>query len=331
MTKTKNTTLFSGIQPTGEIHIGNYLGALKNWVALQDKYQAIYCIVDLHALTIAQDPKEFRNKIRQTAIDLLAIGLDPKCAIFFVQSQVPAHTELAWLFNTLIPVSELERMTQYKDKARQNKQNINAGLLTYPALMAADILLYEAAVVPVGDDQLQHIELTNVIARKFNNQLGKTFAPVKPLLTSGARIMSLTEPDKKMSKSRGSKNYIALRDKPEIIKQKISRAVTDTGPIIAGKKSLGVHNLFELLGLFANATAVNKYEKQYQQGTIKYAELKNDLAEAIIKNLEPIQKKIAYWEKNKSKVDKILERGAKQANKIAQDNMVKFKKKFGLL
>jgi tryptophanyl-tRNA synthetase len=330
MTKQKKI-LFSGIQPTGNIHIGNYLGALKNWVELQDKYQTIYSIVDWHAITVDQNPAKYKDRVLETAVDLLAIGIDPKKSILFVQSQVVGHTELAWIFNTLTPIAELERMTQYKDKAKQHKHNINVGLFSYPVLQAADILLYNATVVPVGEDQLQHIELANTVQRKFNNKYGSTFEPIKPLLTKGARIMSLTKPDKKMSKSLGESTYIALRDKPDVIRKKIAKAVTDTGPVKIDKKSLGVHNLFELLHLFTNDKIVAKYEKQYNDNSIKYSEMKNELADAVIKTLEPIQKRIKELEIKPKKVEAILAKGAKQAQAIADKNMLDIRKKLGLL
>lgn len=329
--KDKQKILFSGIQPTGNIHIGNYLGALKNWVDLQDNYQAIYSIVDWHALTIDQDPKKYKARVLETAIDLLAIGIDPKKSILFVQSQVTGHAELAWIFNTLTPITELERMTQYKDKSKQNKHNINAGLFTYPVLQSADILLYKAEFVPIGEDQVQHIELANVIGRKFNNKYGQYFNAIKPMLTKGARIMSLTKPEKKMSKSLGENNYIALRDNPETIRNKVNKAVTDTGPAAEDKKSLGVHNLFELMHLFTNEKTVAKYEKQYDDNSIKYSEMKAELAEAIIQTLEPIQKRIKELEKKPKKVEAILAKGAKRAQIIANQNMEDIRAMVGLL
>ena len=328
--KDKQKILFSGIQPTGNIHIGNYLGALKNWVDLQENYQGIYSIVDWHALTIDQDPKKYKARVLETAIDLLAIGIDPKKSILFIQSQVTGHTELAWIFSTLTPITELERMTQYKDKSKQNKHNINAGLFNYPVLQSADILLYKAEFVPIGDDQAQHIELANIIGRKFNNKYGNFFKQIKPVITAGARIMSLTEPDKKMSKSKGEKNYIAIRDSAENIRKKVAHAVTDTGPAVEGKKSLGVNNLFELLSLFSDEKTVAKFETQYNQKTIKYSELKKALAEAIIMTLTPIQKRIKEIETNPKKVKAILDKGAKQAQVIAEKNMADIKKKMGL-
>lgn len=207
-------TLFSGIQPTGEFHIGNYLGALKNWVDLQNsgEYNCIYSIVDLHAMTIDYDPKSYQEKIISNAIDLLSLGIEPKKSILFLQSQVPEHSELCWILNSIVPVSELERMTQYKDKARKNISNLNMGLLDYPVLMAADVLLYNSEFVPVGEDQTQHLELTNIILRKFNNKFGEYFKKVNPLYTKGTRIMSLQDPNRKMSKSMGEKNCLLIND-----------------------------------------------------------------------------------------------------------------------
>lgn len=323
-------TLFSGIQPTGEIHIGNYLGALKNWVDLQSKYNCLYSVVDLHAITIDYNPKEYQYRILNTTIDLLAIGIDPKKSILFVQSHVPQHTELCWLFNTLIPIAELERMTQFKDKASQHKQNINAGLFDYPVLQAADILLYNAEVVPVGQDQLQHLELTNMIARKFNHKFGSYFKEIEPVISQGAKIMSLTNPEKKMSKSLGPNNLIALSDNPEIIRKKIMSAVTDTGPA-SGNMSQGVKNLFQLLELFGSTKVHQKLMNDYNNKTLKYSELKTELAEAVINNLKPIQERKKKLEKNKKQVIKILADGASKAEKIAGKNIREIKKRMGLI
>jgi tryptophanyl-tRNA synthetase len=333
MDKNNQPILFSGIQPTGEIHIGNYLGALKNWVDLQnsDKYHCLYSVVDLHAITIDQDPKIYQEKVLNTAIDLLAIGIDPKKSTLFIQSQVPEHTELAWFFNTLIPVAELERMTQYKDKSRQNEKNINMGLFDYPVLMAADILLYKTAVVPVGEDQFQHLELTNLVVRKFNNKYGQYFNEVKTIVSPVPRLMSLTDPTKKMSKSHGPTSYIALMDSPEIIKNKIMKAVTDTGPTTSSEMAPGVKNLLKLLEIFGEKKIHQQFLNTYESKTIKYSELKSAVAEAIIKHLAPIQEKRKYYEKNKNKVEKILANGAKEAKKIAQKNILEIKKKMGLL
>lgn len=326
----KKINLFSGIQPTGEIHIGNYLGALKNWVDLQNKYNCLYSIVDLHAITIDYNPKEYQERILNTAMDLLAIGIDPKKSTLFIQSRVPQHTELCWFLNTLTPIAELERMTQFKDKSSQHKENINTGLFDYPVLQAADILLYHATVVPVGYDQLQHLELTNTIIRKFNNKFGKHFKEIEPIIGHGAKIMSLTNPEKKMSKSLGPNNLIALSDEPEIIRKKIMSAVTDAGP--AGQEmSNGVKNLFELLELFQANTVHKKLMASYNNKTLKYSELKNEVAEAIINKLKPIQAKKKQLLKNKKQVVRILDLGAKKAEKIAQKNLLEVKKLMGLI
>lgn len=325
-----NKILFSGIQPTGEIHIGNYLGALKNWVDLQNQYQCFYSIVDLHAITIDYDPKKYQDMVLDTAMDLLAIGIDPKKSVLFIQSQVPEHTELCWLFNTLVPIAELERMTQFKDKSKEHKQNINAGLFDYPVLQAADILLYGAEAVPVGQDQLQHLELANTIARKFNHKFGEYFKKIKPIIGSGARIMSLTDPTKKMSKSLGTKNYIALNDDPDIIRKKVMGAVTDVGPD-ASQMAPGVKNLFLLMELFAEAKIIDKFKKSYSDKSIKYSELKSELAKAIINKLRPIQEKKQKLIKDKKMVIRLLNEGATKAKKIAAKNLLEIKKKMGLI
>ena len=329
---TKKKILFSGIKPTGEIHFGNYLGALQNWVTLQNsnKYSCIYSVVDLHALTIEYNPMTYQDKILEMAMDLLSIGINPKKSILFVQSHVPEHTELCWLFNTLLPVAELQRMTQFKDKAMQHKENVNAGLFNYPVLMAADVLLYKSEMVPVGDDQLQHLELTNTILKKFNNKFGKYFEEIKPIVGKGARIMSLTNPEKKMSKSLGPNNLIALSDAPEIIKKKIMKAVTDEGPD-AGTMSAGVKNLFTMLELLGDSKTIQKFQKTFNNKTLKYAELKSELSEAIISYLKPIQARKKQLSQDKKKVKKILADGAKKARMIAQKNLLEIKKRMGLL
>ena len=323
--------LFSGIQPTGDLHIGNYLGALKNWVELQDKYDCFYCIVDLHGITIDYDPKNYQDTILNTAIDLIAIGIDPKKSILFVQSQVPEHTELCWLFNTLIPISELQRMTQFKNKSEQNEGNVNAGLFDYPVLQAADILLYKGEVVPVGEDQLQHLELANTILRKFNNKFGEYFRKIEPLMTQGARIMSLVDPCNKMSKSLGQNHYIALNDSFEAVKKKVMSAVTDIGPLEDNQMSSGVKNLFTLLESFADDKVFEKFQQAYSNKTLKYSELKAELAKVIVNHLRPIQERRKLLEKNKKHIQKILNNGAKRARKIAEKNIIEIKEKMGLI
>lgn len=322
-------TLFSGVQPSGEIHLGNYLGALKQWVDLQNEYNAIFSVADLHSLTEDFEPTEKRKQIFNAAVDILAIGVDPDKAILFAQSDVKEHTELAWLFNCIVPISELERMTQFKDKAAKQKKNVNAGLLTYPALMAADILLYHAEVVPVGDDQLQHLELTRVIAKKFNNRFGEYFPEPQAKITRAARVMALNEPSKKMSKSLGPKAYIALADSAEIIKDKIGRAVTDTG---GGKdKTGGGKNLLDLFTtLVDDKNIAEKFEADYQNGELQYAKFKPMLASVIINTLKPIQAKRQELLGNPDYVRQILTKGAEKARIIAEKTMGEVKKLMGL-
>lgn len=326
---TNQKTLFSGIKPTGEIHLGNYLGALKNWVELQNEYNCFYSIVDLHGITIDYQPRDYQEIIQNFAMDLLAIGINPKKSIFFIQSHVPEHTELCWLFNTLIPISELERMTQFKDKAKQHKENVNAGLFDYPVLMTADILLYHGEVVPVGEDQLQHLELTNTILKKFNNKFGQYFNEVKPIISKGARIMSLANPTKKMSKSLGPTHYIALNDSAEMIRKKVMRAVTDVGPSDKNEMSNGVKNLFILLEFLADKKVYQKFQKAYSNKTLKYSELKTELTEVVIDFLKPIQERRKKL--NKNQVQKILNQGAKKAQVVAQKNILEIKKLMGLI
>lgn len=226
MANKTNQRVFSAIQPTGELHIGNYLGALKNFVELQNRYECFFFIADYHSIMENYDPKEKPKQILALAMDFLAAGLNPQKCVIAVQSQIPEHTELAWIFNTITPIGLLERMTQYKDKAARQKQNVNVGLFDYPVLQAADILIYKAGLVPVGQDQVQHLELARNIARLFNNKFGETFPEPKALLTQTPKIMSLTDPTKKMSKSLGPKSYIGINDLPEIIREKLKKAVT---------------------------------------------------------------------------------------------------------
>lgn len=321
-------TLFSGIQPTGEMHIGNYLGALKQWAELQDEYQAIFAVVDLHSLTEDFDPQSKKEQILNTAMDVLAAGIDHKKAVFFIQSQVKEHAELAWILNCITPVAELERMTQYKDKARVQKQNINMGLFDYPVLMAADILLYHGEIVPVGEDQVQHVELARKIAKKFNNKFGEYFKEPKTKLTRAARIMSLAEPAKKMSKSFGPKSYIALNDRAEVIKDKISKAVTDTG---GQRGKAGGRNLLDLFcALVDDEGIISKFEEDYKNGELQYAKLKPMLANVLISALKPIQARRQELENNRNWVAQVLADGAERAQKIAQKTMGEVRKLVGL-
>jgi len=321
--------LFSGIQPSGTLHLGNYLGAIKNWVKLQEKYDAIFCIVDLHAITVPQKPEELRRKTLELAKIYLAAGIDPAKSTIFVQSHIPEHTELAWILNTITKIPELERMTQFKDKSQDQRQNINAGLFSYPVLMAADILLYDTNVVPVGEDQLQHVEIARTLARRFNTLFGKIFVEPEPFIVKeGMRIMGLDDPMKKMSKSASSEyNYIALTDTPDKIREKIKSAVTDSGKNVRySDDKPAIMNLINIYSLLDNAKPADIATAYKKKG---YAEFKNDLAEIIISFLEPFQEK--FNEIDDDEVLRILEAGKEKAKKLAEEKMAEVKEKVGLL
>ncbi|MDI6602579.1 MAG: tryptophan--tRNA ligase [Patescibacteria group bacterium] len=321
--------VLSGIQPTGSIHIGSYLGAIKQWIELQEKNECIFFIADLHALTIPRDPKTFPEDVFEMTVELLASGLNPEKCIIFVQSQIKEHTELTWLLNTITPVGELRRMTQYKQKARQFKKNVNAGLLDYPVLQAADILLYQTDFVPVGKDQLQHLELTRTIARKFNQRFGKTFKEPKPLLLKiGEKIMALNDPRKKMSKSL-PETCLYLFDEPEIIKKKIMAAVTDPGKIIKynPQKKPGISNLLAIYSLFSKKS-IKELEKKFK--SLGYARFKKSLAELLINSLKPFRQKRKELLTREVYVKEILEQGRKKAQIIAQSTMTEVRQKMGL-
>ncbi|MBI5466062.1 MAG: tryptophan--tRNA ligase [Candidatus Kerfeldbacteria bacterium] len=322
--------IFSGVQPTGELHLGNYLGALKNWSALQEHNRCFFCVVDYHAITIPYQAKVMSKRVLEAALDLLAVGLDPEKCVIFVQSQVPEHTELSWILSTLTPLGELERMTQYKDKASEHRQNINAGLLTYPVLMAADILLYQTDLVPVGEDQTQHVELTRILARKFNNTFGEYFKEPKVYEATVARVMSLLEPNKKMSKSLGPNHCLSLNDPPEVIRRKIAKAVTDEGGP-NGERVSGGRNLLNLFKVLSEDKPLKKeLEEQYQAGELKYAEFKPLLADTIIKVLEPIQARRAELATKPQELQKILLDGRDKARLIAQKTLRDVKERIGL-
>ena len=323
--------IFSGIQPSGILHIGNYLGAIQQWVELQNKYQSVFCIVDLHAITVPQDPRELTENTYRTAAIYLAAGIDPRKSIVFVQSQVTAHAELAWLLNTIARMGELSRMTQFKDKAQKGSaDNSSVGLFDYPVLMAADILLYNTKIVPVGEDQKQHVELTRDIAERFNNRFGKTFVVPEPRLRKeGARIMALDDPTTKMSKSATPANYIALTDTPDIIRKKIMRAVTDSGRVIKfDPKRAGLYNLLVIYQLFSGKTQT-QIEKHF--ASKGYGDLKRELADLVIDKLTPLQTKIDYYMKNRRLLDRILKSGAKRAEKIANQTLTEVQQKLGLV
>ncbi|MFA6106023.1 MAG: tryptophan--tRNA ligase [Patescibacteria group bacterium] len=322
--------IVSGIQPTGNLHIGNYLGAIKNWVGLQNsgKYDMYIFIADLHALTGLQTSDERRKQILATAAELIAVGIDPKKTTFFIQSDVKEHTELSWILSNVTNVNELERMTQYKDKSERQHNNINAGLLTYPILQAADILLYKGALVPIGQDQIQHLELTNDIARWFNNRYGATFNIVKPLLTHIPKVMSLLEPTKKMSKSLGHGHVIDLCDEPEVITEKIKKAVTATE---GGVGAPGVQNLLSLLKEFGDEKIHSKFVGDEKNKIIRYGDLKQALAEAISAYFADFRKKRTTLLKDDKKLKTILKKGATTAEKVAKTTIKEVRNKVGLV
>jgi len=318
------------MQPSGELHLGNYLGALQNWVLLQADNRCFYTIVDLHAITVPYEPKELPGRILQMATDFIAAGIDPEKSTLFVQSQVPEHTELAWLLNTITPLGELERMTQFKDKAGEQRGGINAGLLNYPVLMAADILLYQPDLVPVGEDQTQHVELTRVIARKFNNTFGEYFKEPKTYAAQVPRVMSLLEPAKKMSKSYGAGHCLFLADEPEVIRKKIAKAVTDEGGPTQDRVS-GGKNLLQLFKVLSHDKALKQQlDDAYKAGELKYSELKPLLAETIIELLKPIQEKRREILAKPQQIKKILHAGRDKARLIAQKTLQDVKERMGL-
>lgn len=318
--------VLSGFQPSGQVHLGNYLGSLKNFVALQENYDCFFFIADYHSISENYEPKEKQPQILDTVRAYLAAGLTPAKCTLYVQSHIPEVFELAWIFNCLTPISYLERMTQYKDKAKQQRENINAGLFDYPVLQAADILLYRANAVPVGEDQVQHVELTRQIARFFNGRFGHYFDEPEALLTKTPRVMSLNDPSKKMSKSLGEKSYIALTDEPEIIKEKIMSAVTATS---GGGQSAGVRNLFLLLKEFSNPKIYLKFEKEEKERKIKYSELKEQLSKDIANYFADFRKKCKTIKDDE--VKQVLEKGAAKARPIAQKTLREVKEKMGLI
>jgi tryptophanyl-tRNA synthetase len=322
--------LFSGIQPSGNLHLGNYLGAIKQWVELQNEYEAIFCIVDLHAITVPQDPTELRRKTLEVVKIYLAAGIDPSQSTLFIQSQVKEHTELAWILNTIARLGDLEKMTQFKDKsAKSEKETVGVGLFDYPVLMAADILLYDTAVVPVGKDQMQHIELARTLAKRFNDKFGETFViPEGKLSEEGALIMGLDDPTKKMSKSAASEyNYIALTDDAETVRRKIKKAVTDSGSeIIYSDSKPALKNLINIYSLLSDKKTEVIVADYKGRG---YSDFKNDLAEVIINFLVPFQERLQNI--SDEKVLAILRDGANHASVLAEQKMLEVKKKMGFL
>lgn len=321
--------IFSGIQPSGEVHIGNYLGAIKNWTKLQHEYESIFCIVDYHAITVPYQPEELGRRVEELAATLLAAGIDPDKATLFVQSAVPEHTELSWLFTCITPLGLLERMTQYKEKAaRQEQASVAAGLLCYPVLQAADILIYKADLVPVGEDQIQHIELTRDVGRKFNHMFGETFPEPQALVTKTARVMALSDPTSKMSKSIPG-GSIPVAASPEEIKKLVRRAVTDTGPSESKEMSPGVKNLFTLLESCGSPDALERLRNDYEAGQLRYVELKDAVADAIAEELAPLRQRRAELLADRTELREILQAGAEKARRIARTTMLEVKEKMG--
>ena len=325
----KRQRIFSGIQPTGNLTLGNYIGALRNFNLLQDQYDCLYSIVDMHAMTVRQNPAELRKACLRTMSIFLASGLDPKKNIIYFQSQVPQHAELSWVLNCFTYMGELQRMTQFKDKSAKHADNINAGLFTYPVLMAADILLYMSDLVPIGSDQKQHLELARDIAERFNAIYGDVFVvPDGYFPKVGARVMSLQEPSRKMSKSDPEETYIAILDKPEIIRKKMRRAVTDCDNTVVydPENKPGIANLMSIMSALTGKT-MDEITAEYDgQG---YGKFKDAVADCVIAALEPIQKRYDEISADKAYLQEVLTSGAERAEAIAYRTMLKIRKKIG--
>jgi len=324
--------VFSGIQPSGVLHLGNYLGAIKQWVDLQNDFDCIYSIVDLHAITIPQDPEVLSNNIYRAAATYLACGVNPKQSAIYIQSHRPEHAELAWLIGSIAKMGEMKRMTQFKDKrGKFNEEEIPLGIFNYPVLMAADILLYQTDLVPVGEDQKQHVEITRDLAERFNRKFGPTFTLPEPKIhQTSARIMGLDDPTKKMSKSAESQyNYIALTDSKEDIRRKIMRAVTDSGSsITAGPDKPAMTNLLKIFSIISQSP-IDQLEKRFDGKS--YADFKTELAELVANTIGPISEKILELEQDKTELDKILANGAEKVAATACNTLKIAKQNLGLI
>lgn len=328
--KSVKQRVFSGIQPTGNIHIGNYLAAIRRWADLQSDYENIFCVVDLHAITIPQDPQTLKVKNREVAALLFAAGIDPKLSSVFIQSHISAHSELAWILNCFIPIGWLRRMTQFKEKSKKQDEVITMGLFDYPALMAADILLYATDLVPVGDDQKQHVELTRDVAQRFNSMYGETFKLPEAITPDiGGRIMGLSDPSKKMSKSdTKSENSIFLLDSPDVIRSKVMRATTDSmREIRFDKNRPSINNLLTIYELFSRKGRV-EIEAQFEGKG--YAYFKNALADEIVENLRPLQVRYYQLMDDFSYIDGLLKDGSLKVEPIAVKTLDEVKEKIGL-
>jgi tryptophanyl-tRNA synthetase len=329
MSAEQKKIIFSGIQPTGVITIGNYIGAIKNWTKLQDDYNCLFCAVDMHSITVRQDPALLRKRARDLLTMYIAAGLDPEKNIMYYQSHVSGHAELAWILSCFTYMGELNRMTQFKEKSAKHGSNINAGLFTYPVLMAADILLYQTDLVPVGHDQKQHLELAREIATRFNNVYGDVFTVPEPYIAKvGAKIMSLQEPTKKMSKSDENPNgYISLMDEPNVIIKKIKRAVTDSDREVTYSESKpGVKNLIDIYSCVTSESIESSIDRFVGKG---YGELKQVVGEAIVEELKPVQERFKDLQKNKDYIDSIIKKNGETANYLATKTLRKAQKKVG--
>lgn len=322
--------LFSGMQATGNLTLGNYLGALQNWVKLSDEYECFYCVVDMHSITVRQDPAELRKRARKLLTLYIAAGLDPEKNCLYYQSHVSGHAELAWILNCFTYMGELQRMTQFKDKAQKHADNINAGLFTYPVLMAADILLYQADVVPVGIDQMQHLELTRDIAGRFNSIYGDVFTiPEAYIGKVGAKIMSLQDPSKKMSKSDDNPNAsIYLMDDPDTIMRKFKRAVTDSLSCVRYNETEqpGICNLIDI---YSACTGKTRDEIEAEFDGKGYGDFKTAVGESVVEKLRPLQEKMAELEKNKDYIDSVIKNNAEKAQYVSNKTLRKVQKKVG--
>lgn len=324
-------TVFSGVQPSGVLTIGNYIGAIKRWVSLQDEYNCYYSIVDQHAITVPQVPKDLRKNTLDMLALLMACGIDTDKSTLFIQSHVPEHSELAWVLNTITYMGQLNRMTQFKDKSKISDENLNAALFTYPVLMSADILLYNTDLVPVGDDQKQHLELTRDLAERFNNRYSDTFMVPEPLIGEfGARIMSLQEPSAKMSKSDSDENgYILLLDDEKTISRKIRRAVTDSiGEVSYSDEQPGIKNLLNIYSSFSGEDIDTILERYAGRG---YGDFKKDLEEIVIRELRPIQERFKELRSDRSQLEEIYKIGSQKASKEARRTLRKVYKKVGFI
>jgi tryptophanyl-tRNA synthetase len=321
--------IFSGVQPSGPLHLGNYLGAFRNWVELQHEHESFFCIVNLHAITVPQVPRELMERTRETARLYVALGIDPKISTIFVQSDVTEHTELTWILNCIARVSELERMTQFKDKARKAGETAGVGFFDYPVLMAADILLYQTDIVPVGEDQKQHLELTRDLAIRFNRDFGETFRIPEPFIPKvGARIMSLSDPQKKMSKSDADPHgCVMLLDEEETVRRKFKRAVTDSGTEIRFDETRPAIN--NLLTIYQLLSKQSPEEVEAHFAGRGYAQLKSDLADATVEFLRPLQERVR--EISDGELDRILNDGRERARQIARVTLDEAKARVGLV